>query len=320
VIEGIPIGFRGGFLNGAEIKADFDKIFFPGTVPHPGEQIQQAGIDLTVARIIREPFSQQVSFGSDGWTWLAPSRYWVEFNEIPRGDELDYLFHLWPRSTHPRGGGLLAIGIGKVTGSKDGIMGAAIDINNPHGMWIERNARLAQATIESSTKAFATWHGPNAHSRPLTVEKIFRFKSESRLGTVVRHVETEEVEEGKVRLGSREGYLVRFVETIKVAPDELVTSLKDNPYQFMFAMGAVADPGYSGKLHACVTSFKPYEIFVGMPLLQFRRDKITPVSNNKLYKGEYQGLGADDDSEPTLIWYHPADIRARLQARNLAPQ
>jgi deoxycytidine triphosphate deaminase len=314
----LALGYRGGFLSHDEIHADLDKIFYSGTVPEPKKQIQQAGIDLTIRRITKGPFDREVPFGSDGWCHLPSGRYWVEFNEIPKAPEEEYAFHLWPKSTHFRYGNLLGVGLTKYAGSRDGLMGASIDIDNPHGLWLEQNAALCQAMVESQTKVFALPHGPWLHSTPLTVERLFRFTSEARLGKTERLVETKEVESGLVQLGS-ESFLVRYVETIEVAPDSVVTSLKDNPFPFLWAMGAVADPGYSGKLHSCLSSLHPYVVKVGMPMLQLRMDRITPVSTDKLYQGRYQDLGLGEGEEASVQWLSPADPSSWLQARDLWP-
>lgn len=311
------IGYKGGFLNKREIIEDLNRIFIASSIPRPEKQPQQAGIDLTVARVVKGPFSREIRFGSDGWMHLTPGRYWAEFNEIPRETEDHYRFHLWPRSTHFRQGNFLSVGLGKVSGQKDGIMGSAIDIGNPKGLWLERNAAICQATIESLTKIFLFEHSVKACSAPLTVERIFRFTSEARLGIEERHVETEEIELGETILLGQESFLVRYAETILVAENELVTSLKDNPYPFLWAMGAVADPGYHGKLHSCVSSGIDYRIYAGLPMLQLRKDTITPVSPNLLYKGRYQGLGSEDGDQETVKWFNPADPRAWVQGRDM---
>jgi len=305
----------GGYLNKQEILDNLDRMFVPGTVADPEKQVQQAGIDLTLSKVFRGgvglPF-----LGSEGWVSLPKGSYWVEFCEKARGSKTLGLT-LFPRSTHFRGGGTLDCGRGKRPELWRGKIEAHLTVENPFGIRLQRGVRLSQALVCSSSIKFSQPHYGVAVSEPLTVEKIFAYRSEGILGIDERGVETEEVE--RVTLSGGTGYLMRFAETIRVGNDEVVFSFGDNPhreiqqghmqtrpvvspYTGLMSMGAVADPGYYGQLNACVYSSWGQTIYAGVPLLRVAKHLITPVGDEHLYDGKYQGTGVTADMPETVVW------------------
>lgn len=300
----------GGYLNGAEILSCLDGIFVPGTVEFPEEQVQQAGIDLRLESVwhngVMLPF-----LGSDELIHLLPGCYWVEFLERSIGEEFGLLVN--PRSTLFRVGGNLDCGSGKFPSLYQNVVAARLLVENPYGITLQRGVRLMQALVLSETMEFETPHYPAARSEPLTVEKVFRFTGPGTLTSETRGVDVEEVE---AYVLGQEGIRVQFAETVSVAPDEVVFSWLDSPHSeerqtmfatrphvspwnFLFAMGAVADPGYSGRLNACVHSGWNQTITAGLTLLELQKHKISPVAQNDLYDGNYQ---SDFQQEETVRW------------------
>lgn len=313
------MGHLGGYLNGAEITRDLDHIFVTGSVPDPKKQIQQAGIDLTLAKVYRGPFLK--SFDSGGWITLEPGSYWLEFNEVPFETEESYELHLWPRSTLFRVGGQLAIGIGKLAGQADGRIGASLAVINPYGLRIQRGARVCQALVWAKKTPFTRPHVVTGHSRALTVAEILEYTSVGVLGVEERGVETAIVESGSVTLGGEFGYAVKFLEQVSVAPNEVIVSLADKPAliapeylgstrpifdprlkHFLWIMGAIADPGYQGTLSGSIRSPLPHLVSVGDPLLSLKRWSITSVDDNDLYDGKYQNSTVNGSEGACAVW------------------
>lgn len=307
----------GGYLNNAEIRANLKKLFEPGTVPDPEKQIQQAGIDLTLESIWRG--GRQLIPTRDGWYYLPPGGYWVEFTERAIGSLLGLL--IFPRSTLFRIGGTFDCRMAKFPMLYRGIIGGHLTVDNPFGLRLQQGVRLAQALVCSEGMKFKHPHQLEGRSEPLTVEKILAFQSEGVLGLEERGVQTEEVDEAQ--LLPNQGHMVRFKEVIKVSPSEVVFSWLDSPHSeerqqmfatrpvvsfwnFMTVMGAVADPGYVGQLNGCLHSPAGQVVTAGMTLLELQKYSITPIEDKStLYTGKYQGTGVSGEVEETVIWHGP---------------
>jgi|GEM_PF-36840 len=122
----------------------------------PAGQLQQNGIDLTVAdvawlatvgqigvsnddRVLPEPQAER--WDANGWMHLAPGPYLVTANETlhtPR----DLTVLLWPRSSLLRSG--VAVHTAVVDAGYEGRPQFLLSVLNPHGFRLQRNARIVQ--------------------------------------------------------------------------------------------------------------------------------------------------------------------------------
>jgi dUTP pyrophosphatase len=139
---------------------------------HVIQQQQPCGIDLTLrqvskwtseatidfdnskrqaAKVLRLPFddhSQSIT--------LQQGAYLVDFNEtvhVPR----DCMASVFPRSSLWRSG--VGIHAGVVDAGYDGAMGALMEVNNPHGVTLYKDAKLAQIVFEEMTESVAGYSG-----------------------------------------------------------------------------------------------------------------------------------------------------------------
>lgn len=311
--------YYGGYLNKQEIANHLDEIFNSGTVPNPENQIQQSGIDLTLKEVRRLDGGPVPFLGSDEWCHLPRGHYVVYFNEVPTGSAY-FGFLIWSRSTLFRIGGTLDCGCGKLPLAYDMLWGR-LEIANPFGLRLQKGARIAQTLINSSIVPFREPHPRLARSEPMTVGEVFAYRSEGILGIEDRKVETERIE--RATLAQGEGFLVRYKEVVRIAPDEVVYSLGDNPhreiqsgwggiksqltpYSFLMAGGAIADAGYVGQLSTCVTSGLPVLIYEGVPLLRLEKHRITSVDEENLYRGKYHATGVEsEEADETVVWLDP---------------
>ncbi|KKQ94295.1 MAG: hypothetical protein UT66_C0012G0028 [candidate division CPR2 bacterium GW2011_GWC1_39_9] len=297
------IGYKGGYLNGMEISDDLSKIFVAQKLIDGKKQIQQTGIDLRV-KAITKTWSQidirppEIPFNKEGWVFLPAGSYWFEFHEQLKNP--DYVLELHPRSTLMRAGLTVAIGTGKLILADDIFRGAGIRVLNPYGFWLEQESRVSQALLRSESRVFFTPHNLIGISRPLTVDKIFVYKKPGRLGVNKYDCDIDVVSEieDSIVLNPGECCFLRFKETIAVGRDEVVVTCNDFIRHSLYAMGAIADPGYMGKLHANIQhasiSFpNSYRISIGDKILRLKKFRITPVPKEKLYNGSYKGLGLE---------------------------
>ena len=119
-------------------------------------QSQPNGVDLTLASVVafaeagalgftdadrRLPATADVVFDENGWCHLAPGAYRISFNEIV-DLPLDVYAIAWPRSS------LLRMGCDLGTAFWDsGYRGRGqclLLVQNPHGLGLKRDARVAQ--------------------------------------------------------------------------------------------------------------------------------------------------------------------------------
>jgi dUTP pyrophosphatase len=97
------------------------------------------------------PFDEKTS------SLILPSgAYLVEFNEtvhIP----LDAMGQLFVRSSLWRSGATLSAGL--VDAGYEGAMGGLLDVRNPHGITLIKNAKLGQISIHSLSEKVAGYGG-----------------------------------------------------------------------------------------------------------------------------------------------------------------
>ncbi|EJD46086.1 deoxyuridine 5'-triphosphate nucleotidohydrolase [Auricularia subglabra TFB-10046 SS5] len=136
------------------------------------QQCQPCGVDLSLRRVLRWTSAGAVDFDNtrrqaahtaevpfDEETQgiaLRPGAYLVEFNEtvsIP----LDGMGQLFGRSSLWRSGVTLTSGL--VDAGYEGAMGGLLDVRNPHGVTLFRNAKLGQIVIHTLTEPVAGYSG-----------------------------------------------------------------------------------------------------------------------------------------------------------------
>jgi dUTP pyrophosphatase len=128
---------------------------------HVAQQQQPCGVDLTLRRISEWTSAATIDFdntkrqaanisnlpfGNTSHTvTLRPGAYLIDFNEtvqIPR----NCMASVFPRSSLWRSG--VGIEAGVVDAGYEGAMGALMDVKNPKGIVLYRNAKLAQIVFE----------------------------------------------------------------------------------------------------------------------------------------------------------------------------
>ncbi|KAI7160967.1 hypothetical protein KC349_g3207 [Hortaea werneckii] len=124
------------------------------------QQQQPCGVDVTLRHVSHWKSAATIEFdnsyreaaetaalcfnASDSMH-LAPGSYLVDFNElasIPRNCMASVL----PRSSLWRSG--IGVHAGVIDAGYEGALGAMLDVRNPHGTTLYRNARLAQLVFE----------------------------------------------------------------------------------------------------------------------------------------------------------------------------
>jgi dUTP pyrophosphatase len=130
-------------------------------------QQQPCGIDLTLHQISQwtsaatidfdntrrqaaKPFSLSFDSTSHAIT-LRPGAYLVDFNEtiqVPR----NCMGSIFPRSSLWRSG--VGVTAGVVDAGYEGALGALIEVKNPHGVVLHRNAKLAQIVFEEAVEGY----------------------------------------------------------------------------------------------------------------------------------------------------------------------
>ena len=141
-------------------------------------QVQPCGIDLTLKSVstwssIKCP-TEKISFGAqqsdlnvtshadsvpqpqDDSVFLAPGSYLVEFNEtvaVP----LDLMGQLYVRSSLFRAGALVSAGL--MDSGYHGAVGGMLQVVNPHGLRLYRDARLAQIVFHEMSESVEGYQG-----------------------------------------------------------------------------------------------------------------------------------------------------------------
>ncbi|GKZ38001.1 hypothetical protein AbraIFM66950_009893 [Aspergillus brasiliensis] len=135
-------------------------------------QQQPCGIDLTLRQISEWTSAATVDFdntkrqaaktftlpfdSTNHTISLPPGAYLVDFNEtvcVPR----DCMGSIFVRSSLWRSG--VGITAGVVDAGYEGALGALIDVKNPHGVVLYRDAKLAQIVFEGLSEAVEGYNG-----------------------------------------------------------------------------------------------------------------------------------------------------------------
>lgn len=136
------------------------------------QQIQPCGVDLSLRRVLQwtspatidfdnsrrqSADTSEIPFSRDAESvMLAQGPYLVEFNEtvdIP----LDCMGQLFVRSSLWRSGASLTAGV--VDAGYKGALGALLDVRNPNGIMLCRNAKLGQITLHKLEEAVRGYSG-----------------------------------------------------------------------------------------------------------------------------------------------------------------
>ncbi|KAM4066493.1 dUTPase domain-containing protein [Hirsutella rhossiliensis] len=141
------------------------------------QQLQPCGVDLSLRRVLRWtspatvdfdnarrqaaataelPFRDQGAGTGTGSVALAQGAYLVEFNETVHVP-LDCMGQVFVRSSLWRSGALLTAGV--VDAGYEGALGALLDIRNPMGIVLWRNAKLGQITMHRLEDKVAGYRG-----------------------------------------------------------------------------------------------------------------------------------------------------------------
>ncbi|MCS7139243.1 MAG: deoxyuridine 5'-triphosphate nucleotidohydrolase [Candidatus Nezhaarchaeota archaeon] len=139
-------------------------------------QVQPAGIDLTVAEVFklkglgylgfsdtsrRVPDVERLNFDDDGRLLLERGVYRVRYNEVVRVPE-DCIAIGYPRSSLMRMGATIVSAVWDpgYEGRGEGLL----IVENPHGIVLERNARVMQLIfIKLSMRPLKTYSGAYQH-------------------------------------------------------------------------------------------------------------------------------------------------------------
>ena len=139
---------------------------------HVGHQQQPCGVDLTLRRVSEWTSAACVDFdntkrqaakasnlpfdNTSDSVQLRPGAYLIDFNEtvhVPR----NCMGSVFPRSSLWRSG--VGITAGVVDAGYEGAMGALMEVKNPHGVVLYRNAKLAQVVFEELGETVAGYKG-----------------------------------------------------------------------------------------------------------------------------------------------------------------
>lgn len=139
---------------------------------HIAQQQQPCGVDLTLSRVSQWSSAASIDFdntkrqaaqtsslpfdtNSHAIT-LKPGAYLVDFNEtvhVPR----TCMGSLFPRSSLWRSG--VGIAAGVVDAGYEGAMGALLEVKNPHGITLYRDAKLAQIVFQELGETVEGYNG-----------------------------------------------------------------------------------------------------------------------------------------------------------------
>ncbi|KIM22023.1 hypothetical protein M408DRAFT_333142 [Serendipita vermifera MAFF 305830] len=147
-------------------------------------QVQPCGIDLSLRRVLRWTSAATIDFDNtrrqganttempfDEKTSslkLPSGAYLVEFNEtvhIP----LDAMGQLFVRSSLWRSGATLSAGL--VDAGYEGAMGGLLDVRNPHGIVLIKNAKLGQISMHSLSEKVVGYDGIYQRASSLGIDQ-----------------------------------------------------------------------------------------------------------------------------------------------------
>ncbi|PTB42744.1 uncharacterized protein TrAFT101_008171 [Trichoderma asperellum] len=139
---------------------------------HASEQQQPCGVDLTLRQVSHWTSAAIIDFDNskreaakvssllfDNTSHkivLPPGAYLVDFNEtvqIP----LNCIASIFPRSSLWRSG--VGVYAGVVDAGYEGAMGALMEVKNPHGVVLHKNAKLAQIVFDEMGQTVEGYKG-----------------------------------------------------------------------------------------------------------------------------------------------------------------
>ncbi|KAF3001573.1 hypothetical protein E8E14_001090 [Neopestalotiopsis sp. 37M] len=128
---------------------------------HASQQQQPCGVDLTLRQVSRWKSAATIDFdnthrkgatvdtlpfdNANDTLMLQPGAYLVDFNESVQVP-LNCMASVFPRSSLWRSG--VGICAGVVDSGYEGAMGALLEVQNPHGVILHKDAKLAQIIFE----------------------------------------------------------------------------------------------------------------------------------------------------------------------------
>ncbi|KAL4758628.1 putative dUTPase [Aspergillus foveolatus] len=136
------------------------------------QQQQPCGVDLTLRQVSRWTSPATVDFDntkrqgartsvlpfniSQQAITLQPGAYLIDFNETVRVPR-NCMASIYPRSSLWRSG--VGITAGVVDAGYDGALGALMEVKNPHGIVLFRDAKLAQIVFEELRETVEGYNG-----------------------------------------------------------------------------------------------------------------------------------------------------------------
>ncbi|KFZ04921.1 hypothetical protein V501_08837 [Pseudogymnoascus sp. VKM F-4519 (FW-2642)] len=141
-------------------------------VRHVAQQQQPCGVDLTLRRVSKWTSAATIDFdnskrqaaqvsnlpfdSTNHTITLQPGAYLIDFNEtvqIPR----NCMASVFPRSSLWRSG--VGISAGVVDAGYEGAMGALMEVKNPNGVVLYKDAKLAQIVFEEMGETVEGYSG-----------------------------------------------------------------------------------------------------------------------------------------------------------------
>ncbi|KAL1847486.1 hypothetical protein Plec18170_008599 [Paecilomyces lecythidis] len=139
---------------------------------HVTQQQQPCGVDLTLRRVSKWTSAATIDFDNtkrqaaktsslpfddaSQAIILKPGAYLIDFNEITQIPR-NCMGSVFPRSSLWRSG--VGIVAGVVDAGYEGAMGALMEVKNPNGVILYKNARLAQIVIEELGETVEGYNG-----------------------------------------------------------------------------------------------------------------------------------------------------------------
>jgi dUTP pyrophosphatase len=146
-------------------------------VRHTAQQQQPCGIDLTLKTISqwtsnatldfdntkREAAQRsEIPFDAQDRITLHPGAYLVDFNETVKVP-CDCMATMFPRSSLWRSGVIISSGI--IDAGYQGALGALLEVVNPHGLVLYRDAKVSQIIFEMMSETVPGYNGVYQHSQ-----------------------------------------------------------------------------------------------------------------------------------------------------------
>ncbi|KFY33324.1 hypothetical protein V494_07737 [Pseudogymnoascus sp. VKM F-4513 (FW-928)] len=139
---------------------------------HVAQQQQPCGVDLSLCRVSKWTSAATIDFDNskrqaakisdlpfdnmNDKITLPPGAYLIDFNEtvqVPR----NCMASVFPRSSLWRSG--VGIAAGVVDAGYEGAMGALMEVKNPNGVVLYKNAKLAQIVFEEMSDTVEGYSG-----------------------------------------------------------------------------------------------------------------------------------------------------------------